>query len=949
MAGTLNLSGYKLTYDDEFNTFSSSPDGSSGDFKTTFYFGGRSLPSNGEHEFYSDSSVGVNPFSLQNGALDITATPGGPAADTSGLITTEKSFSQTYGYFEMRAQLPQGQGMWPAFWLLPSDKSWPPELDPLEAFGQTNANGEGGSNQYHIGMISGNSGQSNGSWETVPANIYTGYHTYGVDWEPDHVTYYFDGQQVAQFNTPSDMNKPMYMLANLAVGGNWPGPEGSETAHMMIDYIRAYSKNPNATAVALQHVSSPDGVDTTAMLHGATVSGDPPAPSPAPAPAPAPTSAPSGSGGSFGTGPDALVLHLSEDAYQGDAQFTVSVDGQQIGGPLSVTALHSAGASEAFTFNGNFGAGTHQVGISFINDLWAGTPDTDRNLYVDGVSFDGHQVANSSATLLSDGTANVTVTGSAAPSPAPAPAPAPVPAPTPAPSGSGGSFGTGPDALVLHLSEDAYQGDAQFTVSVDGKQVGGPLSVSALHSANATESFTFNGNFGPGAHQVGVSFINDLWAGTASTDRNLYVDSVSFDGHQVANSTANLFSNGTADFTVMGSATPSPAPTPAPAPTPTPAPSGGTFGTGPDSLVLHLSEDAYQGNAEFTVAVDGHQIGGPLSVTASHMAGDSEAFTFNGDFGAGKHDVAITFTNDLWAGTPSTDRNLYVNSIDFDGQHIANSSASLFSDGTVHFDPESPTTSPSPAPAPAPAPTPAPSASGSSSDPGTSGGSVAHATPVEARDYIVADTTGTAHGTAGADDIYASGDRQTLIGGGGDDVFHIGTHTDATIVVNGSGTTEVSTWAPIYTLAKGVDNLALEGNYAHTVSGNGMNNYITGSDGNDTINGGGGNVAIQVGTGSNTLTGGGQHDTFVFPKAADHDNLITDFHASQDVLDLRGLVQDAGYRGSDPVADHVLQFTQHGADTIVSIEPNGGAGHTVVTLHNVVASSLHAGANYLWH
>src|SRR5579885_3620319 len=105
MAGTLNLSGYKLTYDDEFNTSSSSPDGSSGDFKTTFYFGGRSLPSKAVHEFYSDSSLGV------------TATPGGPAADTSGLNTTEKSFSQTYGYFEMRAQLPHGQGMWPAFWL----------------------------------------------------------------------------------------------------------------------------------------------------------------------------------------------------------------------------------------------------------------------------------------------------------------------------------------------------------------------------------------------------------------------------------------------------------------------------------------------------------------------------------------------------------------------------------------------------------------------------------------------------------------------------------------------------------------------------------------------------------------------------------------------------------------------------------------------------------------
>src|SRR5579872_6790192 len=117
MGTQLNLSGFKLTYDDEFNNFTSSPDGSQG-YQTTFYFGGRSLPSNGEHEFYSDSSVGVNPFSLQNGALDINAQPGGPAAYTSGLITTEGMFSQTYGYFEIRAQLPQGQGLWPAFWLL---------------------------------------------------------------------------------------------------------------------------------------------------------------------------------------------------------------------------------------------------------------------------------------------------------------------------------------------------------------------------------------------------------------------------------------------------------------------------------------------------------------------------------------------------------------------------------------------------------------------------------------------------------------------------------------------------------------------------------------------------------------------------------------------------------------------------------------------------------------
>jgi hypothetical protein len=72
----LNLTGFKLTYDDEFNSFTLSPNGSKVYQTTTFYFGGRP-PSNGEQEFYSDSSVGVNPFSLQNGALDITAQPGG--------------------------------------------------------------------------------------------------------------------------------------------------------------------------------------------------------------------------------------------------------------------------------------------------------------------------------------------------------------------------------------------------------------------------------------------------------------------------------------------------------------------------------------------------------------------------------------------------------------------------------------------------------------------------------------------------------------------------------------------------------------------------------------------------------------------------------------------------------------------------------------------------------
>ena len=95
----------------------------------------------------------------------------------------------------------------------------------------------------------------------------------------------------------------------------------------------------------------------------------------APAPAPAPTTP-----GTVGSGNDTLVLNLSEDAYKGDAQFTVSVDGAQLGGTQTVTASHGAGQSQAFTFKGNFGSGKHTVAVSFLNDAWGGTAATDRNL-----------------------------------------------------------------------------------------------------------------------------------------------------------------------------------------------------------------------------------------------------------------------------------------------------------------------------------------------------------------------------------------------------------------------------------------------------------------------------------------------------------------------------------------------------------------------------------------
>ena len=125
-------------------------------------------------------------------------------------------------------------------------------------------------------------------------------------------------------------------------------------------------------------------------------------PGSAPAPAPAPASNTAG----------VIALHLSEDAWLGDAQFIVSLDGQQLGGAQTVTALHGLGQDQTFSIQGAFGIGSHDLAISFINDAWGGTPDTDRNLYVDGVDLNGAPQAGGTAVLYSNGTAHVPVAGS---------------------------------------------------------------------------------------------------------------------------------------------------------------------------------------------------------------------------------------------------------------------------------------------------------------------------------------------------------------------------------------------------------------------------------------------------------------------------------------------------------------------------------------------------------
>ena len=377
------------------------------------------------------------------------------------------------------------------------------------------------------------------------------------------------------------------------------------------------------------------GVPTVAAAPVTTTPTPTPTPVPTPTPAPTPTPTPSAPAAiTIGSGPDTLALQVSEDAWQGNAQFTVSIDGQQVGGTQTTTAIHGAGQTQTVDVLGSFSPGSHTTTVNFLNDAYGGSASTDRNLFVASATIDGAAVSNASLNLYSGGPQSFSFNGAAA--------------------------ATTTDTLDLHVSEDAWQGDAQYTVEVDGNQVGGVRTATALHDQGATQDVSIAGTWGAGPHTVGISFINDAYAGTPTTDRNLYVDAVTYDGKAASGAPAALMSNGTTNFGVLAPAVATP-------------------------LTLHLAEDAWQGDAQYSVAIDGKTVVADGTVTALNGSGQSQAVALSPLLTTGTHDVAISFLNDAYGGSSSTDRNLFVKGIDVNGTPVAGASAALYSTGTSHF------------------------------------------------------------------------------------------------------------------------------------------------------------------------------------------------------------------------------------------------------------------------
>ena len=344
----------------------------------------------------------------------------------------------------------------------------------------------------------------------------------------------------------------------------------------------------------------------------------------------------------LGAGSDALVLKLSQDAWQANAQYTVAVDGTQIGGVQTASAYRSTGQADTVTVKGNWALGQHAVAVTFLNDAYGGTPASDRNLYLDDARFNGVRAAAPYGIVT---TANFQVSK--------------VP---PAPRTA--TIGVGVDALVLSIAQDAWQGSAQYTVAVDGVQQGGVQTASAYQSTGQADTVTVKGDWALGQHSVVVSFVNDAYGG-AGQDRNLYLKGASYNG--VAVGASALGQVGVNTFTVTDAA---------------PAPVSRTLGAGSDALVLKLSQDAWQANAQYTVAVDGTQIGGVQTASAYHSTGQNDVITVLGNWAVGEHAVVVAFVNDAYGGAPTRDRNLYLDDVSYDGRHVSTYNGNI---GTASF------------------------------------------------------------------------------------------------------------------------------------------------------------------------------------------------------------------------------------------------------------------------
>ncbi len=236
-AKSIDLRDYRTTFDESFDTLDVSAHGPN--TRWTAH-----TPWNGDFGESAFVDPGDNfPFSVKDGILTIGMKRGADGKWRSGLLSSSdaagRGFMQRTGYFEMRAMLPKGDGVWPAFWLGSIGKKGQasPEIDVLEYYGHDPATYV---TTTHL-WTDGKSVDQGPEVVRVPAqSLTTAMHRFGVSVEADAINVFLDGRSVACFHSAPAYLQPKMILLNLAAGGGWPIDKMPDDREMKVDYVRAY-------------------------------------------------------------------------------------------------------------------------------------------------------------------------------------------------------------------------------------------------------------------------------------------------------------------------------------------------------------------------------------------------------------------------------------------------------------------------------------------------------------------------------------------------------------------------------------------------------------------------------------------------------------------------------------------------------------------------------------
>ncbi|WP_424769317.1 glycoside hydrolase family 16 protein [Paenibacillus sp. sgz302251] len=197
-----------------------------------------SAEKNNELQYYSPNNVKV-----EDGVLKlISKNERYKGKDyTSGAVQTKGNFDFLYGKAEMRAKLPAGQGIFPAFWMMTDkENTWLPEIDIMEMLGHQ---------PDQVWMVShwlGKDGTlKSESSAFTGANFSKDFHTFSIEWTPHSITWLIDDEE--RFKTVKNIpSEKMYLYLNTAIGGNWPGSPDHTTVFPVsfeIDYVRVFKGN----------------------------------------------------------------------------------------------------------------------------------------------------------------------------------------------------------------------------------------------------------------------------------------------------------------------------------------------------------------------------------------------------------------------------------------------------------------------------------------------------------------------------------------------------------------------------------------------------------------------------------------------------------------------------------------------------------------------------------